>query len=58
MGLTKELKIMIRDEVRQIQEDFKCDELEAANILLGLIAQEENDVYFGFEEEEILLKAA
>lgn len=58
MDLTREVKAMLRDEIRQIQEDFRCDEESAVNIFLQLIAQEENNVYFEFEEEEILLKAA
>jgi hypothetical protein len=58
MGLTKELRIMIRNEICQIQEDFGCDEESAINIFLQLIAQEENNIYFEFEEEEVLLKAA
>lgn len=33
---------MIRDEIRQIQKEFKCDELAAVNILLQLVAQEDN----------------
>lgn len=38
-------------EIRQIQEDFKCDELAAVNILLQLIAQDEfeNITEFGAE---------
>lgn len=47
---------MIRDEIRQIQKDFKCDELEAVNILLQLIAQEEFEKFTEFVGET--LKAA
>jgi hypothetical protein len=29
-------------EIRQIQEEFNCGEFEAVNILLQLVAQEDN----------------
>ena len=53
---------LVRHEVQQIQKDFSCDQLEAINILLGLITQEESKIYFfegDFEEDlETLPKAA
>ena len=42
-------------EIRQIQEEFNCDELEAVNILLQLIAHEERLIEM---LEETFLKAA
>jgi len=48
----------IRHEVQQIQKEFKCDELEAINILLQLIIMQNDDVYFEEDLERILSKAA
>ncbi|MBC8228991.1 hypothetical protein H8E77_05510 [bacterium] len=49
---------MLNQEIAEIMEEFDCDELEAVNILLQLVAQEENIEELIEDLEEPLLQAA
>lgn len=44
---------MIRKEVHEIQKNFNCSEIEAVNILLQLIAQDEFEQFTEFEEQTL-----